>query len=113
MTLPVAIRVSSLLFREDAAPACPIQRSSDAAVRRAVPDQEKKLIGHISDRATVNEECVSTWNDLKLTKKYKYIIYKLSDDLKEIVVETTGDNADWEEFREKLINAKTVSKTVR
>ncbi|KAK7747974.1 cofilin [Cytospora paraplurivora] len=61
--------------------------------------------------ANVNEECVSTWNDLKLSKKYKYIIYKLSDDLKEIVVETLGTNKDWEEFRSALINAKTVSKT--
>ncbi|KUI73580.1 hypothetical protein VM1G_09273 [Cytospora mali] len=61
--------------------------------------------------ATVSQECVSTWNDLKLSKKYKYIIYKLSDDLKEIVVEELGTNKDWEEFREKLINAQTVSKT--
>ncbi|KKY37330.1 putative cofilin [Diaporthe ampelina] len=61
--------------------------------------------------ATVNEECVSTWNDLKLSKKHKYIIFKLSDDLKEIVVEHTSDNKDWEEFRSRLVNAKTVSKT--
>lgn len=67
----------------------------------------------ISARATVNEECVSTWNDLKLSKKHKYIIFKLSDDLKEIVVEHTSDNKDWEEFRNRLVNAKTVSKTVR
>lgn len=79
-----------------------------------MPDREKrKLIGTTRNRANVSEECVSTWNDLKLTKKYKYIVYKLSDDLKEIVVEATGTNSDWEEFREKLINAKTVSKTVR
>ncbi|KAI7774684.1 hypothetical protein LA080_007991 [Diaporthe eres] len=61
--------------------------------------------------ATVNEECVSTWNDLKLSKKHKYIIFKLSDDLKEIVVEHTSDSKDWEEFRNRLVNAKTVSKT--
>lgn len=65
------------------------------------------------NRATVNEECVTTWNDLKLNKKHKYIIFKLSDDLKEIVVEETSDSKDWEAFREKLLNAKTVSKTVR
>ncbi|KAK7722112.1 cofilin [Diaporthe eres] len=64
-----------------------------------------------SGRATVNEECVSTWNDLKLSKKHKYIIFKLSDDLKEIVVEHTSDSKDWEEFRNRLVNAKTVSKT--
>lgn len=67
----------------------------------------------MSYRATVNEECVSSWNDLKLSKKYKFIIFKLSDDLKEIVVEEASDNKDWEAFREKLLSAKTVSKTVR
>lgn len=56
---------------------------------------------------------MSSWNDLKLSKKYKYIIFKLSDDLKQIVVEEASDNKDWEAFREKLLNAKTVSKTVR
>lgn len=61
----------------------------------------------------MNEECVTAWNELKLNKKYKYIIFKLSDDLKEIVVEETSDSKDWEAFREKLLNAKTVSKTVR
>lgn len=65
------------------------------------------------NRATVHEDCVTAWNDLKLNKKHKYIIFKLSDDLKEIVVEETSDNKDWEAFREKLLNAKTVSKTVR
>ncbi|POS73036.1 cofilin [Diaporthe helianthi] len=68
-------------------------------------------IDYMCAKATVNEECVSTWNDLKLSKKHKYIIFKLSDDLKEIVVEHTSDNKDWEEFRNRLINAKTVSKT--
>lgn len=55
---------------------------------------------------------MSSWNDLKLSKKYKFIIFKLSDDLKQIVVEEASDNKDWETFREKLLNAKTVSKTV-
>jgi len=54
------------------------------------------------------------YNDLKLNKKYKYIIYKLSDDNKQIVIDSTSeDGADYEDFREKLINAKTKSKTVR
>lgn len=56
---------------------------------------------------------MTSWNDLKLSKKYKFIIFKLSDDLKQIVVEEASDNKDWETFREKLLNAKTVTKTVR
>ncbi|CAI4212498.1 unnamed protein product [Parascedosporium putredinis] len=61
--------------------------------------------------ATVSQECISAYNDLKLNKKYKYIVFKLSDDNKQIVVEEASDNSDWEVFREKLINATTKSKT--
>jgi len=62
--------------------------------------------------ATVNQECVTAYNDLKLTKKYKYIIFKLSDDNKEIVVESTGEpGSDYDEFRDKLINAESTTKT--
>jgi hypothetical protein len=62
-------------------------------------------------RATVSQECIEYFNDLKLNKKYKYIIYKLSDDNKQIVVEDASDEKDWEVFREKLINATTKSKS--
>lgn len=64
-------------------------------------------------RATVSQECITAYNDLKLNKKYKYIVYKLSDDYKEIVVEHASEDKDWEEFREKLINATSKSRTVR
>jgi hypothetical protein len=64
-------------------------------------------------RATVAADCVTAYNDLKLSKKYKYVIFKLSDDNKEIVVEEASADPEWENFREKLINATTTSKTVR
>jgi len=54
---------------------------------------------------SVSPECVSAFNEMKLGKNVKYIIYKLSDDYKEIVVEEKSDNPDWEAFREKLLNA--------
>lgn len=63
-------------------------------------------------RATVAQECITAYNDLKLNKKYKFIIFKLSDDNKQIVVEDASDEGDWEVFREKLMNATTKSKTV-
>ena len=63
-------------------------------------------------RATVSQECITAYNDLKLAKKYKYVIFKLSDDNREIVVEDASDNKDWESFREKLVNATTKSKSV-
>ncbi|EAT76172.2 hypothetical protein SNOG_16474 [Parastagonospora nodorum SN15] len=36
---------------------------------------------------SVSPECISTFNELKLGKDIKWIIYKISDDWKEIVVE--------------------------
>ncbi|KAK4651378.1 cofilin [Podospora pseudocomata] len=67
---------------------------------------------HASNSATVNEECITAYNDLKLNKKYKYVIFKLSDDNKEIVVDSTSESSpEYDDFRKKLINAKTKSKT--
>ncbi|CAI6333687.1 unnamed protein product [Periconia digitata] len=56
---------------------------------------------------SVAPECISAFNELKLGKDIKYIIYKISDDWKEIVVEETSKDGDWTSFREKLINAKS------
>ncbi|KAK0122389.1 cofilin [Cadophora gregata] len=58
----------------------------------------------------VSAECISVFNDLKLAKKIKFIIYKLSDDYKKIVVEESSENGDWDTFREKLINAQSKNK---
>lgn len=56
---------------------------------------------------SINPECVSTFNDLKLKKSgVKYIIYKISDDQKEIVVDETGTEQEYDVFREKLIGKK-------
>jgi len=59
----------------------------------------------------VSPDCISKFNEMKLGKKIKYIIFKLSDDYKEIVVEETSESADWDAFREKLVNAKAKSKS--
>lgn len=59
---------------------------------------------------TVSPDCVSKYNELKLGKSIKYIIFKLSDDYKEIVVEETSTNDNWEDFQEKLLNAKSSHK---
>src|SRR5271154_640980 len=58
-------------------------------------------------RLSVNPECVTAFNELKLGRSgSKYIIYKISDDQKEIVVDEIGKEADYDMFREKLISAK-------
>ncbi len=59
-----------------------------------------------STRVSVSPECISKFNELKLGKSVKYIIYKLSDDYKEIVVEDSSSDPDWETFQSKLMNAK-------
>ncbi|KAG8898946.1 cofilin [Tulasnella sp. 403] len=46
-------------------------------------------------------DCVTTYNELKLRKKYRSIIYKINDKQPEIVVERTmtdADGADYEKF---------------
>ncbi|KAI9825227.1 MAG: cofilin [Thelocarpon impressellum] len=57
---------------------------------------------------SVAPECITTFNELKLGKGViKFIIYKLSDDAKQVVVEEESKEADWEVFRQKLLSAKT------
>ncbi|KAF7189274.1 Cofilin, partial [Pseudocercospora fuligena] len=59
---------------------------------------------------SVAPECITAFNELKLGKKTKWIIYKISDDWKEIVVEETSDDPDYSKFRQKLIDAKSKNK---
>lgn len=61
-------------------------------------------------RVSVSPECVAKYNELKLGKSIKYIIYRLSDDYKEIIVEDTSTDDNWETFQEKLLNAKASHK---
>jgi len=60
--------------------------------------------------ANVAPECITKFNELKLNKKIKFIIYKLDDAYKEIVVEEASEDGDWEVFREKLITAQSKNK---
>lgn len=43
------------------------------------------------------------YNELKLEKKLKCIIYRLSDDYKEIIGEDASSDEDWEVFQGKLL----------
>ncbi|KAI9763582.1 MAG: cofilin, partial [Candelina submexicana] len=58
---------------------------------------------------SVAPECITAFNELKLGKASKYIIYKLSDDYTEIVVEEKGTDPNWSVFRQKLLDAKSKS----
>lgn len=41
-----------------------------------------------------------------MSRKVKYVIFKITDDLKQIVVEEKGESTDYEVFREKLASSQ-------
>ncbi|CAG8034953.1 unnamed protein product [Penicillium nalgiovense] len=54
---------------------------------------------------TIADECISAFNQLRTgpeSTRPKFIIYKISDDNKSIVVEETSTAKDYEVFRQKL-----------
>ncbi|KAG0325800.1 cofilin, partial [Podila humilis] len=51
----------------------------------------------------VNDDCLSIYQELKIGKKHRYVIYKLSDDLKAIeVAKTSGSSSTYEDFIAEL-----------
>ncbi|KAJ1976650.1 cofilin [Dimargaris verticillata] len=52
----------------------------------------------MSSGVGVNNECLDVFQQLKSKRAFKYVIYKLSDDKKEIVVDSKSDNADYDDF---------------
>ena len=51
---------------------------------------------------SVADESLTAFNELKLGKKYKYIIYTLNEDKTEIIVKETSLDGDYDNFLEKL-----------
>ncbi|EPZ31425.1 Actin-binding, cofilin/tropomyosin type domain-containing protein [Rozella allomycis CSF55] len=51
-----------------------------------------------SSGVTVHDDCVTIFQELKLKKKYLYVIYKLTDDFKSIEVEKAVEKADYNSF---------------
>ncbi|KAH8825145.1 hypothetical protein DL96DRAFT_164872 [Flagelloscypha sp. PMI_526] len=54
---------------------------------------------------TVDSQCLTDYNDLKLSRKYKYIIFKINDDKTSIIVEKASTEGDYEKFLEELPEA--------
>lgn len=50
----------------------------------------------------VDDESLQAFNDLKLGKKYKFILYGLNDDKTSIVVKETSNNESYDDFLAKL-----------
>lgn len=60
-----------------------------------------------SSSVTIDDECITKFNDFRMSRgKTKFVIYKITDDKKRVVVEDVSDDADWEVFRTKLADAK-------
>ncbi|KAL0080182.1 hypothetical protein J3Q64DRAFT_1753084 [Phycomyces blakesleeanus] len=56
----------------------------------------------MSTGVAVSDECIDLYSEFKLRKKYKYIIFKLADDNKEIIVEKKAETGNYEDFLECL-----------
>jgi cofilin len=54
---------------------------------------------------SVHDDCIEAFNELRMSRKVKYVIYKISDDMKQIVVDEKSGEEDYEIFREKLASA--------
>ncbi|KAL5009286.1 hypothetical protein ScPMuIL_014867 [Solemya velum] len=55
----------------------------------------------------VHDECVEAFTKIKLGHKFKYIIFRLSDDLKKIIVEESGGlEKTYDDFVNKLREAE-------
>jgi cofilin len=55
-----------------------------------------------SSGVPVHSDCIAVFQDLKLKKKYKYIIFSLNKEATEIIVQGAG-NDDYEEFIVKAL----------
>ena len=52
---------------------------------------------------TVNEQCIAAFEELKVNKKHRYVIYALNPENTEIIVEKTSDRgASYENFLDDL-----------
>lgn len=52
----------------------------------------------------VNKACTDEFEKLKMQKQYRYIIYKLSDNMKEVVVDCVSErDATYDELKAKLL----------
>lgn len=56
----------------------------------------------LTSSVAIADESLAAFNELKLGKKYKFVIYALNDKKTEIVVEETSTSDDYDAFLEKL-----------
>jgi len=52
----------------------------------------------------VNDECVKKYQELKLGHQHRYVLFKLTDDLKEVHFEKVGKSDNYDDFERELKN---------
>jgi cofilin/tropomyosin-type actin-binding protein len=58
-------------------------------------------------RVTINDACINAFNDFRMSRgKTKFIIFKISDNRREIVIDEISQDPDYEVFRSKLEAAR-------
>lgn len=60
----------------------------------------------LASGVSITDECLNKFNDLRMGKKFKFIIFKIADNKKEVVVEEASAEPDYEVFRTKLDEAR-------
>mmetsp|Transcript_82638 Transcript_82638/g.212888 ORF Transcript_82638/g.212888 Transcript_82638/m.212888 type:complete len:138 (+) Transcript_82638:112-525(+) len=55
----------------------------------------------------VKDECVDLYNQIKMKKDLRYVLFKMSDDKKNIVVDASGEKTEnWDDFVKALPEAE-------
>ncbi|EEP79260.1 conserved hypothetical protein [Uncinocarpus reesii 1704] len=66
-----------------------------------------RALSSLSTKVSIHPDCITAYNELRLGRgKTKFIIFKIADNRREIVVDEASGEPDYEVFREKLENAK-------
>ncbi|KAJ5745820.1 cofilin [Penicillium odoratum] len=66
----------------------------------------------LASGVSITDECITEFNNFRMSHgKTKYIIFKISDDKKTVVVDKVGSEQDYEAFRTELENIKDANGT--
>ncbi|KAJ5341654.1 Actin-binding cofilin/tropomyosin type [Penicillium brevicompactum] len=61
-----------------------------------------------SDRVSIGDDCIAAFSELRSQRhsnKPRYIIYRITEDYNNVVVEESSFEKDYEVFRQKLVSA--------
>ncbi|KAK0548686.1 DNA repair protein rad16 [Tilletia horrida] len=60
------------------------------------------LITTMASGIALSPECLETYQQLKLSKRFKFVTYRINDKSTEIIVDKTSTNTDWDDFTATL-----------